>query len=194
MVLTTDASASRTRRLPSATPVQCAMPAETWCWRRRRKHDGTTATPVSAGPGIARASRPAPAGPHPRRAVLTTDASNIAVAAILTRLVATRRRGAPARGGARKPQADGGGAELSCTCPPTDGGRTRTARVPALSAGWQIVPEPAQFAAGGLLVRLRPADGQPGHHVAQDEPASRGISAYRQAAATMGGHGEAPSP
>ena len=43
---------------------------------------------------------------------------------------------------------------------------TRCARSTLPAGGWGS-------AARGLLVRLRPADGQPGDHVAQDEPASK---------------------
>ena len=98
-----------------------------------------------------------------RRAVLTTYASNVAVAAILTepddeglqhlvayesRKLTAKERNYPAH-------------VLELLAVAHD-----AARVPTILAGrWGA-------ATRGLLVRLRPADGQSGDHVAQDEPAS----------------------
>ena len=97
-----------------------------------------------------------------RRAVLTTDASNVAVAAILTQ---------PDDEGHQHPVAYESRRLTAAE-------RNYPAHVPELLAVVHALRAFRHYlvgrgaAARGLLVRLRPADGQPGDHVAQDEPAS----------------------
>ena len=94
-------------------------------------------------------------------AVLTTDASNLAVAAILT-----QTRAGSTRWRTRVASCDGGRAELPCARPGAAGCGPRPAGVPTLTALRRGA------SAGGVLDGFRPADSQPGDHVDQDEPAS----------------------
>ena len=92
-----------------------------------------------------------------RRAVLTTGASGLAVAA------AARRGWQAAPGGSREPQADGGEAELPCARAGAAGGG-------ACAAGLEALPRGKRGAAArGVHVGLGAGEGQAGNGVAEDE-------------------------
>jgi hypothetical protein len=98
-----------------------------------------------------------------RRAVLTMDGSNVAVAAILAQPDDEGHQH-PVAYGSRKLTA----AEQNYPAQVFEllAGGSRAARVPSLSAGRRGT------SAGWLLDRLRPSDGQPEDHVAQEKQAS----------------------
>ena len=96
-----------------------------------------------------------------RRAVLTTDASSVAVAAILTQQDDEGRQHPVAYESRKLTAAELPGARAGAV-----GGSSRATGLQTLPPGkWRATTR-------GLLVGLRPADGQPGDHVAEDEHAS----------------------